>query len=334
MLYIRVDMNNRIATGHVMRCLSVADAAKTLGEEVTFLLADNQAAGLVRKRGHHAVVLNTPWDDMAAELPKLRDMIWDHGIERILIDSYQVTPSYLGELKKYTEVFYLDDLNAFHYPVDGLICYANYWQRFQYEESYTDTKLFLGTQYIPLGESFSHCGPKEIKPGVEHLLLLSGGSDPYDILAGMLRQIHRERYRKISVICGVYYPKYKELCDKYQKDENISIYQGVPDMVRFMQEADLAVSAGGTTLYELCAVGTPAISYSFADNQLGNVEKFEEDGMISYAGDLRRDPVAEHVAAYLDYFGQNRQVRGERSLKMQELVDGKGALRIAKALME
>ena len=312
MLYIRVDMNNRIATGHVMRCLSVADAAKTLGEEVTFLLADNQAAGLVRKRGHHAVVLNTPWDDMAAELPKLRDMIWDHGIERILIDSYQVTPSYLGELKKYTEVFYLDDLNAFHYPVDGLICYANYWQRFQYEESYTDTKLFLGTQYIPLGESFSHCGPKEIKPGVEHLLLLSGGSDPYDILAGMLRQIHRERYRKISVICGVYYPKYKELCDKYQKDENISIYQGVPDMVRFMQEADLAVSAGGTTLYELCAVGTPAISYSFADNQLGNVEKFEEDGMISYAGDLRRDPVAEHVAAYLDYFGQNRQVRGEK----------------------
>ena len=105
-------------------------------------------------------------------------------------------------------------------------------------------------------------------------------------------------------------------------------------MARFMQEADLAVSAGGTTLYELCAVGTPAISYSFADNQLGNVEKFEEDGMISYAGDLRRDPVAEHVAAYLDYFGQNQKVRRERSLKMQELVDGKGALRIAKALMD
>lgn len=334
MLYIRVDMNNRIATGHVMRCLSVADAAKTLGEEVTFLLADNQAAGLVRKRGHHAIVLHTPWDDMAAELPKLRDMIWERGIGRILIDSYQVTPSYLGELKKYTEVYYLDDLNAFHYPVDGLICYANYWQKFQYEENYTDTKLYLGTQYIPLGDAFSHCGGKEIKPGVEHLLLLSGGSDPYDILAGMLRQIHRERYRKISVVCGVYYPKYKELCNKYKKDENISIYQGVPDMKRFMQEADLAVSAGGTTLYELCAVGTPAISYSFADNQLGNVEKFEEDGMISYAGDLRRDPVAEHVAAYLDYFGQNRQVRRERSLKMQEFVDGKGALRIARALMK
>ncbi len=334
MLYIRVDMNNRIATGHVMRCLSVADAAKTLGEEVTFLLADNQAAGLVRKRGHRAHVLHTPWDDMAAELPELRDLIWDHGMKRILIDSYQVTPAYLGELKKYTEVFYLDDLNAFHYPVDGLICYANYWQRFQYGEHYTDTKLYLGTQYIPLGDAFSHCGQKEIKPGVEHLLLLSGGSDPYDILAGMLRQIHRERYKRISVICGVYYPKYKELCEQYQKDENISIYQGVPDMARFMQEADLAVSAGGTTLYELCAVGTPAISYSFADNQLGNVEKFEEDGMISYAGDLRRDPVAEHVAAYLDYFGQNQKVRRERSLKMQELVDGKGALRIAKALMD
>lgn len=334
MLYIRVDMNNRIATGHVMRCLSVADAARALGEEVMFLLADNQAAGLVRKRGHQAFVLHTPWDDMEAELPKMRDLIWDHGVERILVDSYQVTPFYLGELKKYTEVFYLDDLNAFHYPVNGLICYANYWQKFQYEEHYTDTKLYVGTQYIPLGDVFSHCEEKEIKPGVEHLLLLSGGSDPYDVLSGLLANIHRERYKRISVVCGVYYPKYKELRKKYQKDENISIYQGVSNMVRFMQEADLAVSAGGTTLYELCAVGTPTISYSFADNQLGNVEKFEEDGMISYAGDLRRDPVVEHVVAYLDYLGQNQQVRREKSLKMQELVDGKGALRIARALME
>lgn len=95
----------------------------------------------------------------------------------------------------------------------------------------------------------------------------------------------------------------------------------------------MAVSAGGITLYELCAVGTPAISYSFADNQLRNVEKFDEDGMISYAGDLRKDPVAERVAGYLDYYGQNQKLRQERSLRMQELVDGQGARRIAEILI-
>lgn len=334
MLYIRVDMNNRISTGHVMRCLAIADAARSLGEETTFILADNQALVLVRQRGHHAIVLYTPWDDKETELKVLKQVIWDHQISRLLIDSYQVTPAYLGELKKYTEVFYIDDINAFHYPVDVLICYANYWEKFRHSEHYENIKLYLGMQYTPLRLGFSNCGEKYIRPGVEHLLLLSGGSDPYDILDGILEQIHRERYRQISVICGIYYPKYNYLCEKYKKNENVHIYQGIPDLVRYMQEADMAISAGGITLYELCAVGTPAISYSFADNQLRNVEKFDKEGLISYAGDLRKDPVAERIAGYLEYYGQNPEVRRERSLRMQELVDGEGALRIAEALMD
>lgn len=333
MLYIRTDMNNRIATGHVMRCLSIADAAKSLGDEVTFILADNQALGLIKRRGHRAVVLNIPWDDKELELKILKKIIWDYQISRLLIDSYQVTAAYLGELKKYTEVFYIDDINAFHYPVDALICYANYWERFKYRENYENTKLYLGTQYTPLRKDFSNCGEKYIKPSVEHLLLLSGGSDPYDILDGILERIHRERYRQVSVVCGIYYSKYNVLCEKYRKNENVRIYQGIPDIMRYMWEADMAVSAGGITLYELCAVGTPAISYSFADNQLRNVEKFDEDELISYAGDLRKDPVAERIAGYLEYYGQNQKLRREKSLRMQELVDGKGALRIAEVLI-
>ena len=101
-----------------------------------------------------------------------------------------------------------------------------------------------------------------------------------------------------------------------------------------MREADLAVSAGGTTLYELCAVGTPAISYAIADNQLENVKKFEEDRLIAYAGDIRKDHVIDHIIDYLKIYDLNWQIRQERSLKVQKLVDGKGALRIANALMD
>ena len=52
------------------------------------------------------------------------------------------------------------------------------------------------------------------------------------------------------------------------------------DIEQFMMEADVVISAGGSTLYELCAVGVPTISYSIADNQLNNVRKFHEDGII------------------------------------------------------
>lgn len=333
MLYIRVDMNDRIATGHVMRCLSIADAVRKLGGQTTFILADNQALGLVEQRGHRAIVLNTPWDDKQAELPVLLKVIREHGVKKLLIDSYQVTAGYLGTLRNHVETVYIDDINAFRYPVDAIICYANYWEKFHYEDNYKDTKLYLGPSYIPLREDFAHCGKKDIKPSVEHLLLLSGGTDPYGVLDGILEKIHRERYRKIRVVCGFFYTKYNSLRKKYAKDEHIEFYRGVPDVVRFMREADMAVSAGGTTLYELCAVGTPTISYAFADNQLGNVQKFDEDGLITYAGDLRDEPVTEYIVGYLEYYGQNSELRRERSLRMQELVDGDGARRIAKELM-
>ena len=59
-----------------------------------------------------------------------------------------------------------------------------------------------------------------------------------------------------------------------------------------MKKVDVAISAGGTTLYELCACGTPTISYSFADNQLNNVKQFDEDGIIPYAGDVRYEDIS------------------------------------------
>ena len=59
MLYIRVDMNDKIATGHMMRCLAVADAARMKGEDTTFILADWQAVELLRQRGYEFVVLHS-----------------------------------------------------------------------------------------------------------------------------------------------------------------------------------------------------------------------------------------------------------------------------------
>ena len=64
MVYIRVDMNEQIATGHMMRCLSIADALRDLGEQVTFILADEQAINLLKQRGYDAIVLHTQWNDM------------------------------------------------------------------------------------------------------------------------------------------------------------------------------------------------------------------------------------------------------------------------------
>lgn len=334
MLYIRTDMNNVIATGHVMRCLAIADMAKSLGENTTFIIADEQATKIFDERGYTYIVLHTQWNDMEAEFPILQNIIKEKQIKKILIDSYQVTETYLKSLQKTVQILYIDDLNTFHYPVYGVICYANYWDKFYYKENYNDTQLYLGTKYAPLRKVFANCGKKEIKSQVENILILSGGTDRYDILNQLLRIIDSEMYQQIDVVCGIYYSKYSELKEKYNQIGNIFFHQAVSNIEEYMQKADLVVSAGGTTLYELCACGTPTISYSLADNQLENVKKFYEDGIIDYAGDIRVDNVAENVKILLQKYHCDEDIRREKSQRMQQLVDGKGALRIARVMMD
>lgn len=334
MLYIRVDMNAVIATGHVMRCIAIADAVRALGEETTFILADEQAVQLLEARGYHYIVLHTAWDHMDEEMFVLEAVIKEQKITALFVDSYQVTKNYLERLSKLVRVAYLDDLDAFAYPVDALICYANYWKNFSYADKTVADGVFLGSTYTPLRREFSGHGAKEIKPQVENLLLLSGGTDSYNVLAGLLAVIDTEKYQHVDVICGKYYPNYDALCKTYADRENVHIHQAVSDMIHYMEKADLAVSAGGTTLYELCACGTPTISYALADNQLDNVRQFAADEMIDYAGDVRYEGTIGNIACIIEDYYSNYEERKKRSRKMQGLVDGKGAQRIAQMLMD
>lgn len=326
-------MNEQTATGHIMRCLSIADALTVAGEAVTFILADEQAVSLLKKRGYDAIVLHTQWNHMDEELSVLSQVIRNEHIDKLLIDSYQVTQRYLAELSKLVTTVYMDDLNLFEYPVDAVICYANYWKKFQYKIKDSKTTFFLGMKYVPLKQAFWNCEAKIISEKVDNLLMLTGGSDPFNVTEQILDSIDTSQFQTINVICGIYNTNYNKFVKKYEKDINIRFHQAVNNIEQYMKDADIAVSAGGTTLYELCAMGTPTISFSFADNQLENVRKFQEDRLIDYAGDARMNDIAGTINQYLTRYRNDFELRKDKSEKMQKMVDGKGAICLAKILI-
>ena len=319
-IYIRVDMNEVIATGHVMRCLSIADAAREQGKEVVFIVADEKPVELLRGRGYEPVVLGTNWNCMDEEAEIICSVIKSNKIKKILVDSYQVT-----------EIFYLDDVDAFEYPVSNVICYANYYSVLSYGKYKRNTKFYLGTSYMPVRKVFQNCKAKEIKEGIEHIMILSGGSDPYHMIENITDLFKENEKVQVDVICGAFYPGFESLKEKFKEFQHLHFYQNVSNLDEFMEKADLAISAGGTTLYELCAKGTPAISYSFADNQLNNVNQFDTDGLISYAGDVSSDEVYKKIYDLYEEY-RNPDLRKERSKRMQKVMDGKGAARIAELL--
>lgn len=331
-LYIRVDMNQTIATGHVMRCLSIAEAARDEGIDAVFILADEQAEDLIQSKGFQTFVLNSTWNDLEKELPDLLDLIEKENIETLMVDSYYVTEHYLEALNHATSVAYIDDLNSFHYSVDTLIAYANYWRKMNYEENYPDTKLLLGCSYVPLRKEFQNLPPKVIRENVENLLLMTGGSDNLGISENILDHISLEQYQNVNVICGRYFGQFDYLKAKYQDFENVHLHQAVDNILDYMLDADVAISAGGTTLYELCATGTPTITYSFAANQLDNVRQFAEDGIMMYAGDIRYDKVYENIRTIVKEY-KEKSYRNQFFEKMKKMIDGKGANRLAKQLL-
>lgn len=139
MIGFRVDANEQIATGHLMRCMAIAKGFQRRGEEVVFFLAEEKETERLEAQNLPYVVLHSQWNDLAQELPVLEKKLKEHGVTRLIVDSY------------------------------------------------------------------------------------------------------------------------------------------------------LAVSAGGTTLYELCACKVPTISFSFADNQEGFTEEMGEQGILFYAGDARKE---------------------------------------------
>ena len=81
---IRADGNNQIGIGHVMRCLTIADALKEIGENVVFFTADHGCEEMIAERGFACRVLETSFDDMESELELLQNAIEEAKADRLL----------------------------------------------------------------------------------------------------------------------------------------------------------------------------------------------------------------------------------------------------------
>ena len=124
-----------------------------------------------------------------------------------------------------------------------------------------------------------------------------------------------------------------KLLELAKENQRIAVHENVTDMAGLLTRMDMAVSAAGTTLYELCACSVPTISYSFADNQIPGAVAFDRAGVIPYAGDLRKDSRAPlvDIRKYITSLDAERALA--QASAMHSLIDGHGSERIAKELI-
>ncbi len=341
---IRADGNAKIGAGHLMRCLTIAEAMRTMQTEedrLLFVCAEEQSAALVREHGFEVEVLDTDYLNMEAELPKLEKLLSIGETRRILlVDSYYVTAAYLQALGRLGRTVLLDDMQKCVFPVDAVINYNAFADRAVYEKLYegTNTKLYIGSSYVPIREQFLQ-KKYQVADTVRNVLITTGGSDKDNLAGQILQELFQmpdSSKLNYHLITGRFNPHMQELKRLEALEPGLHIHYDVKDMAALMADCDLAITAGGTTIYELSVIGVPFICFSYAENQEALTEYIGRRQIAGFAGACHRETLAT--------IGRIRQLFMEYSTQMEKrnmcyekeraLIDGFGANRLAQLIWE
>lgn len=336
-LIIRADGNSQIGAGHIMRCLAIAEAAQNIGIECIFVTADDSLSDKIKEFNFKNIILESIYTNLESEIDSFLKIIKEEDVRTVLLDSYYVTDYYLHILHQFVRIAYIDDVFSFPYETDLLINYNIYSTEAKYKALYMNKPLPLlatGIDYIPLRKEFQNIAKRKFNEVVQNILISVGGADPERMAIRIAKALleRKEIYSKyrFHFVIGAFELDKDELYLIQENNNWIVMHENVKKMSELMRLCDIAISAAGSTLYELCSCGVPTVTYILEDNQIGGAEAFEKNGIMLNAGDYRNNTDFEsHLLKKLNFLINDFEFRYEVSVRQQNLIDGNGAMRIA-----
>lgn len=333
MTVFRVDGNNVIGSGHIMRCLSIAYEIQQK-DDVVFVVSDSYFFNFIENKGFNCINLEIDYKELPKD-NKFIDYLLKEKPQFVFIDSYYVDNVFFNKVKRICKTIYIDDLLSFPYNVDVLINYNIYGEYSNYKKLYEKENfipmLLLGPKYAPLRKEFRNLEEFVIRPKCKNIFVSTGGADPLHLALRLISYIidnHILQYT-FHFIVGIANNDKDEMIEISKNYKNIILHYNVENISKLMMRCDIAITAAGSTAYELCACGIPTISYILADNQILGAEAFDKKGIMKYCGDARYLKHFSSIIFSNIYVLDNKiELRRKLSINMQKIVDGKGSLNI------
>ncbi len=322
---IRADAYPELGTGHVMRCLALAQGIKDGGGEVVFVTY-SESEGLrerLRKEGCRIHMLTKP-----GSLEESLSITDRERPDWVVLDGYHFDTSYQKAVREsgYRLLCIDDNCHLGHYYAD-IILNQNYGaEKFRYVAG-PETQILAGTRYCLLRREFLGYADfrREIPDVARKILVTMGGADPGNHTLKAMKSLELiEGLLDVKVVAGAGNPNAYSIEKEATKSRhNVEIAKSVENMAALMAWADVAVSAGGTTLWELACMGLPSLVCIIASNQESAVNALVHDKVFRTAGWISEKSPAE-IAGELSLLLQDRTLRDGMSKRMAEVVDGKG----------
>jgi len=338
-LCFRADASVAMGTGHVMRCLALAQAWQEAGGTAVYALAQTNGAIDARLRSQHiklATIAATPGSALDGQ--QLIETARVHSCTWVVVDGYHFGAEYQQALKSAgLKVLFVDDTgHATHYCSELILNQNAHASAEMYSSRDSGTRLLLGSRYAMLRREFWSWS--EFKRNVpsqgRKVLVTMGGSDPENLTLRVIEALAQANVDGLeaAIVVGGSNPHIESL-RRAAKDsaKKIRLLNDVPNMPELIAWADVAVSAAGSTCWEMCFLGLPAILVDVAPNQTPVAKELDRLGAAAHIGDAA-SASPEAIAARLKSLLDSQPARLTMSRQASRLVDGRGAERVVAAI--
>ena len=350
-VFFRVDASASMGIGHLMRCLTLAEALRERDVQIHFVCREHigNLIALLQQKALEVTELPAPLinntlhsDDYAHWLGVTQEIDAEQtiaalnceDIDWLVVDHYGLDVEWEQRLRPHVgKLLVIDDLANRHHECD-LLLDQNYSLEGEYR--YRDLlpkycKLLMGPRYALLRPEYS-AYRKTLRTNdglVRKVFVFFGGSDPDNMTCMALESLcYAElKHLEVDVIVGANNPHIENIKQQVLRRPLTNLHKSQPHLADLMILADLALGAGGITTWERMCLGLPTVLVTIAENQCPAAESLATNDLVIYAGDVSTITVDNLSKVIIGLVSNSNRVT-ELSENNQLIVDGLGVLRM------
>jgi len=357
----RADSSVQIGTGHIMRCLTLAEELRRQGHQCLFICRNHAGhlADLITQKGFdlHLLQPPEPLETLVKDEPALAHSDWlgvqwqtdatqtlevlaRNDIDWLIVDHYALDSQWERQLAEAVgQIMVIDDLADREHECAVLLDQNLGRESANYETLVpsTCTKL-IGPQFALLRPEFAELRPASLErrrlPELKRILISLGGVDRANVTGQVLKALSHITLppeTELDVVMGSFAPHLeviKKQASKLPFQATVSV--SVSDMAERMYSADLAIGAAGGTAWERCCLGLPSILLVLADNQVSGAKALVRAGA---AITLKQSAsLTAALLSKLESLNKNSEVLEKMAQASAQLTDGRGATKVCHTL--
>ena len=331
--YIKTDANEDIGSGHLQRCLNLAEFLKS-EHDVTFLFCNTSNLIINEVKKNFKTIV---FQDNKNLLDKIKKNLKKNKYNFLILDDYSTNYTWEKAINNhFSKVLIIGDhLNKKHY-CDFYLNQNVIDDKSQKSllKKFSSIKCLLGPKYALLDKNYLRYAKKEKNQiYLKNIIISFGGSDKENLTDKVLSILSQRKFNqfKIKVAIGRNYQYFNDLSKKYKSNNRIIFYKGLNSLAKINHNSDLSIGAGGISTWERLCLSLPSLVFLVSDNQKVTINALRKKNFIIYAGKIKKfDKINFEILIKSAKKNYKKIVQKMEYSKI--LVDGRGVVRVAEIL--